>query len=45
MLRGYYKEPGVKYGRPKTKIVGKPPPGFKIYDTSDWDDRRFLLEL
>jgi len=45
MPRSYYKEPGVKYGRPKMKIERKPPPGFKIYDTSDWGARQFHREL
>ena len=44
MPRDYYKEPGVKYGRPKT-VVSEAPADFEIYDTSDWDDRRFLREL
>jgi hypothetical protein len=45
MPRGYYKDRDVKYGRPKTKIVRTPPRGFKIYNTSDWDARRFFREL
>jgi hypothetical protein len=47
MPRGYYKEPGVKYGRPKTKIVRDPPAFFKTYDEemSGWDGRQFLREL
>jgi hypothetical protein len=44
MPRGYYKEPDVKYGRPKVQIVSSPP-GFEIYDTSNWNARRFLREL
>jgi hypothetical protein len=45
MPRGYYKDPNVKYGRPRTRIVSEPPSGFKIYDTGDWDGRRFFREL
>jgi hypothetical protein len=47
MPRGYYKEPGVTYGRPKTKIVIKPPRFFKNYDEKmrGWDGRQFLREL
>jgi hypothetical protein len=45
MPRGYYKARDVKYGRPGTRIVSEPPSGFKIYDTGDWDDRRFVREL
>jgi hypothetical protein len=47
MPRGYYKEPDVKYGRPKTKIAREPPRFFRTYDDEmrNWDARRFFREL
>jgi len=47
MSRDYYKEPDVKYGRPKTKIAREPPPFFRTYDEEmkGWDARQFLREL
>ena len=47
MPRGYYKEPDVKYGRPKTKITREPPCFFRTYDEEmkGWGARQFLKEL
>jgi hypothetical protein len=47
MPRGYYKEPDVKYRRPKKKIAEIPLDFFRTYDEEmkSWDVRRFLREL
>ena len=47
MPRAYYKEPDVTYGRPKKKVVKRPPNFFRTYneDMKGWDARRFLREL
>src|SRR5262245_51541897 len=45
MPRGYYNDPPTLSTVPGTRIVSEPPSGFKIYDTGDRDDRRFVREL
>jgi hypothetical protein len=44
MTRGYYQEPGTRYGRP-AKEIGDPPPNFSFHDTRNWDLRRWLKEI
>jgi hypothetical protein len=47
--RGYYKEPGTKYGRRRIKITKKPPPEFSLPQEDELaqklDARGFLNEL
>jgi hypothetical protein len=47
MKRGYVKEPGTVYGRPKQEIKNQAPAWFNTHDEEmkGWDARRFMREL